>query len=204
MGPAALVLAWLLSIAPLVLERAGVLDLSAGKSDASVRLGAGALVWIALAGMPRASVGASDSRAWWGSCMAFLPVLTLATVLDLANGLAFHLKAVNAVLALLFVALSALAADLARRRLRSQRVHAALWFACILGAPLFAAAFSWGARPAASQPPAWASIAANFSPLQWAFGSMSASQLPFAAPAAFATLVAMCAIASLTSRGEVA
>ena len=47
MGPAALVLAWSLSLLPLLLERGGSLDLSA--ADSSPRVALIGLVWIALA-----------------------------------------------------------------------------------------------------------------------------------------------------------
>ncbi|HTF87992.1 MAG TPA: hypothetical protein VK843_06250 [Planctomycetota bacterium] len=200
MGPAALVLAWCLSLMPLLLERGGSLDL--GAADASPRVALIGLVWIALAGMPRAAVGIWDPRAWWVSTMVALPVLVLGFALDQASGSAGPHPEVHGLAVLGFVALAALAADLARRRPRAHAVHAALWFACVAGVPLFAAALGWGAREVGSLAPAWTRSVASFSPLQWSMDSLLGRAPPSAVFAALAGSVALCAIAALTSRGE--
>jgi hypothetical protein len=199
MGPVALVLAWTLSLVPLALERSGFLDLSAVGADSTPRASLCALVWIAVAGMPRARLASADLRAWWGSTMACVPALTLAAALDQQSGGETLHVALTAAWSLLLVALSALAAELAQRHARSQVLHATLWLVAIVGAPLFAAALGWGARAADATAPAWTVRAASFSPLQWSLSSIDSGAQPFAALALAALL---CAIAAVSSRGE--
>src|SRR5262245_2159935 len=110
MRPAAAVLAWLASLAPLLLERAGFLDFGAAGQDSTPRLGVCALVSIAVAGAPRARTGTFDAAAWWTSTLVCLPVLAAALALDQASGAALASSTWSAISALAFVALGALAA----------------------------------------------------------------------------------------------
>ncbi len=201
MGPAALVLAWLASLAPLILERAGVLDLSDSGLEATPRLALCALAWIALAGLPRATIGARDLCAWWGSLMACVPVLALALALDLERGSAWPRCASAIAWALAFIALSALAAELSRSRRASSRLHATLWMALVLGLPLLHAALSFGARSGDSLAPAWSKSAAQCSPLHWALAAVDGSPSPFG-PGIL--LISLCLAAALTTRGATA
>ncbi|MEO6707982.1 MAG: hypothetical protein ABIP42_00300, partial [Planctomycetota bacterium] len=83
-------------------------------------------------------------------------------------------------------------------------LHAGLWFACIAGVPLFAAALGWGARAVGSLAPAWTRSVASFSALQWSLESLLGAAQPSAVFAALAGSVGLCAIAALASRGEAA
>lgn len=201
MGPAALVLAWLVSLAPLMLEREGVLDLSGSSAQATPRLALCALAWIAVAGLPRATVGARDLRAWWGSFMACVPVLALALALDVERGSPWPRSASAIAWALGFIALSALAAEMARPRRVSSQLHAALWIALVPGLPLLQAALSFGARSGDSLAPAWSRSAAQSSPLYWALAAVDGSPSPFGP---VILLIALCLAAAFTSRGGTA
>ncbi len=198
MGPAALVLAWLASLAPLILEREGALDLSDSGAGAAPRLALCTLAWIAVAGLPRATLGPRDLRAWWGGLMACVPVLALALALDVERGSSWPRCAKAIAWALAFIALSALAAELARARLVSSRVHAALWIALVPGLPLLQAALSFGSHSADSLAPEWSRSAAQCSPLHWALAAVDGSPSPYG-PGIL--LIGLCLAAALTNRG---
>jgi hypothetical protein len=157
-----------------------------------------ALVWIAFAGMPRAAADVADPRAWWGSTMASLPVLVAAGALDVASGAALRPTILFGVWALVFVALSGLAAELARRSTRARRIHATLWLASFVAAPMFVAAFEFGARSATSHAPELAKTLATTSPLAWSLRSADVAASPYVP---FAALVALCALAAHFGRG---
>lgn len=197
MGSAALCLAWLASLAPLLLERAGWLVLAEADPQSAPRLVLCALPWIALAGAPRARLGPIDLRGWWGACMACLPVLALALALDIANGGSQPRVVRLALWCLAFIALSALAADLARAGRSASRLHASLWIAGVLGLPLLQVAFSFGARSGDASAPTWLQLAAQCSPLQWALATLERSPPPHAA---LLLLIALCAVAALGAR----
>ncbi len=199
MGSAALALAWIASLAPLLLERGGALVLG-GDSTSAPRSALCGLIWIALAGMPRVHIGPADLRKWSTGVLGAAPVLALALGLDISAGASRPRAVVVAGQVLLFVALSALAADLGMRSLRSRRIHAAVWFVGALGLALLDLAMSWGPRTAVPSEQGWISGAAQFSPLHWALGAVDGSPAPFAA---FAFLIALCALSWLTGKERV-
>lgn len=198
MGPAALVVAWCASLAPLLLERAGVLDFAPSGADATPRLGLCALAWIALAGMPRPSAAALDLRAWWGTAMASLPVLATAGALDVRSGASLPRVVQVGLWALLFVALTNLAAELARRRTRVRLAHATFTLGVFLGVPMFVAAFGFGARASDLRAPAFAQCVADASPWLWSLRCADAATAPYAAALA---VVVLCALTAHFGRG---
>ncbi|HUR28135.1 MAG TPA: hypothetical protein VM509_08105 [Planctomycetota bacterium] len=198
MRPPASIVAWCASLAPLLLERAGVLDFALAGPAAAPRLGLCALAWIALAGLPCAGSAPREPHSWWGSAMASLPVLATASALDVESGAALAHAIRTAIWALAFVALTGLAAELAHRRATSRGVHAAVWLAVFLGAPMFAAAFHFGARASAFPFPTFVRSLANSSPLQWSLHASTGAASPYTA---FAALVVLCALAAHFGRG---
>jgi hypothetical protein len=197
---AALALTWLASLAPLLLERFGVLEFAAGPGGAAPRLGLCALVWLALAGAPRWREIPFDGRHWWGGALAAVPVLCLACLLDGAGSPAGKAPWAAGSFAAVAVALSALASDLAAGRTPARRVHGALWLATSLGLPLLWVAFHWGTRVAPAATPAFLDFLCSCSPLRWAFevAREGASARSWIGAAAF--LSALCALAAAQTR----
>lgn len=217
MHSAALALVWLASLVPLLLERSGALDLDAGAPGAAPRVGLCALVWLALGGAPRARIlgdstaanaGARnfDAPGWWASAMAALPVLALAALLD--GGVARPASAAldpallawkSAAIAALLVTLALLASDLARTTRRAHALHAVLWFAFVLGLPLFLAATRYGARVEPGPAPGALEGLASASPLAWA---LALARGPAASFPALLSLLGLCALTALAARAH--
>jgi len=124
--------------------------------------------------------------------MACIPVLVLALALDLEAGAPIERGWRSLLVAFALIALSALAADLARARPKARRTHAALWILGCAGLPLFAALLRFGPR-LASPVPAWGERLASASPLEWAWASVEGAPSPWAALAAMLLLAALCA-----------
>lgn len=169
MAPRAILFAWVLSLAPLLLERGGALDLGALPPDASPRAALVGWVWVALAGVPRAVVRRFETANWAATIFAALPVLTLAGALDARAGASASAAIATWVFTLLLLSLLSLAADLAARPLASRALHAGLWFSLVVGLPLLVAAMEWGARSAFARAPSWLAAAALASPLRGLF-----------------------------------
>lgn len=142
MGTACLVLAWSLSVLPLVL---GCLGGESLRIEGASRLGLALLPWVALAGIPR--VPAEGGAGWIGVTALAVPPLALGAGLDLAGGAGRNgiLLAGGAGIAIL--ALLAAGADLARRDPVAHRVHAALWLLLLPGSAALLAALGWAAAP---------------------------------------------------------
>jgi len=133
--PAAFAVALALSLAPLALERFGLLELAGAP-----RVGLALLPWLALAGLPRPASRELDAGAAWLAPLAALPLVALAAAVDrAAPGPAGSGAVWTAAVGLALVALLALAAA------RGARVFAAAWFALVCAPTALATAFSLSA-----------------------------------------------------------
>jgi hypothetical protein len=180
------------SLAPLLLERSALLDLSALDGETAARTALCALPWLVAAGLPRHDRAPFCARSWWSGCMVCLPVLALAMALDLEAGAPAALAAKTSVVLLVMIGLSALAADIARSKPAARRVHAALWIGGCAGLPLLAASLRSG--PQMEKPlPEWLERLAGASPLDWAWHAAHATPAPWAA------LIAALALAGLSA-----
>ena len=174
MGPGTLVLAFALSLAPVVL--ATVEGSTLGGGELSV-LALASLPWLALAGLPRAARG-TPAVAVVG---AALPALALAGAIDWRAGLEPERLGLTLAWGLALIALFAFAAERGRGAL-----HGVLWIALVPGAAALTYALDAAADVAA---PARLADVGELSPLIWALASAREGQAPFAALGAGLALV---------------
>ncbi len=188
MRAGALFVAWLLSIAPTLVESSGPRAASfAPASELALAL----LVWIAIASAPPI-VDDSESSARRSSTAASiacaLPALALAAAADLRSHIAFAALASTALVGLVLLALAVEAARRAARPNSRVGRYAACWCALFVLAPLLSSTIEWGAQLDGAAAPIWLRAVASASPLQWAFSSadsppdgFSIGALPWAA-----------------------
>lgn len=203
MAPRAIAFAWVLSLSPLLLERGGALDLGALPSDASPRCALVGWVWVAIAGVPRIGERRFEAAPWAAAVFAALPVLSLAAALDARAGATDAAATATLVFALLLLALTSLAAELAARPRASRALHAGLWFSLVAGLPLLVAAMEWGARSAFARAPSGLAALALASPLRGLFDAVERAPAwdgRTAAPLALAA--ALCALSLRRTAAE--
>ncbi len=162
MGARGLVVAWILSVLPLVL---GCLGAGSLRIEGASLLGLTLLPWVALAGIPRAS--REGGAGWLGVIALAVPPLALGAGLDLAGGgdRTGILLAGGGGIAIL--ALLAAGADLARREPRARRVHAGLWFLLVPATAALLAALGWAAAPGEGSVPGLLAGVGRLDPLVW-------------------------------------
>ena len=162
MSRATLLLAWGVSLLPLLLETIEAEPILPGAARAGLVL----LPWLALAGIPSIRYRAAPGRGRWDSALLpialLLPVLGLALGLDARSGRA---TLVPALLAVAIVLVWSLSREAARRGGGTRRrVQAAAWIALVPGVVALHAALAWA--PPGVAPARWA-WTERCSPLAW-------------------------------------
>ncbi len=161
MGAPALLAAWVLSTAPLLVADPGGVS----------RLGLGLAVWLAIAGLPSAAPRGRPSGGR-GAAVLLAPVLALpplaaAARLDGTLGSRWGALAAAAAWGLLLLVLLAASSRWASTSPARRATHAVAWLVLVPGVPLMIAVTAWVGVDA-EWAPAWMRELAGWSPLGWA------------------------------------